>query len=53
MQTIKTLDYGVIPIAYNKQWLQDSILDTIEDNQLCFYEIRQTLNGYIVALFVA
>ena len=51
--TIKTWKYGNLPIAKNKTWLKEEVIDTIEEaNSDNFYEVRQTLNGKLVALLV-
>jgi|GEM_PF-4136493 len=47
---IKTLNYGTLPIAKSNEYLKDEIIDTIEESlTLNFYEIRETLNGKLVA----
>jgi hypothetical protein len=53
-ETIKTLDYGEIPIINNTTWLNDKIIqdELLEDCEGNCYDIRQTLNGLIVALIV-
>lgn len=47
---LKTLDYGLLPIAYKRTWLCDDTLNYVEDNQGNYYEIKQTLDGVVVAL---
>jgi len=34
------------------KWLCNNILDTLEDCQGNFYEVRETLNGALVALLI-
>ena len=47
---IKTLDYGVLPIAYSTKWLNSEVVTIIEGcgDDVC-YEIRTTHNGQLVA----
>jgi hypothetical protein len=50
---LKTLDYGIIPVAKKDTFLCNEILTEVIDCKNNFYEIKQTLNGQIVALLVA
>ena len=54
MEWIKVLlnnEWVELPIAYSDTWLSDERLpyDLIETNDDCYYEIRKTLNGALVA----
>lgn len=44
---INTLNYGKLPIRYNKNYLNDRIIDVIEADT--WYEVRTNLNGELVA----
>ena len=46
-QYINTLNYGKLPIRYNKNYLNDRIIDIIEADT--WYEVRTNLNGELVA----
>lgn len=51
MEYINTIKYGYLLIRYDKAYTNDTI-DTIEDCQGNFYEIRTNLNGKLIALEV-
>ena len=44
---INTLNYGKLPIRYNKQWLNDRIIDVVQADM--WYEVRTNLNGELIA----
>ena len=46
-QYVNTLNYGKLPIRYNKNYLNDRIIDIIEADT--WYEIHTNLNGELVA----
>ena len=44
---INTLNYGKLPIRYNKNYLNDRVIDVIQADK--WYEVRTNLNGELVA----
>ena len=50
MQTIRTLDYGILPIAKNTDYISDFAVGTIEDCDGNFYEVRRADSGSLVAV---
>ena len=44
---INTLNYGKLPIRYNKNYLNDNVIDVIQADK--WYEVRTNLNGELVA----
>lgn len=46
-QYINTLNYGILPIRYNKNYLNDTVIDIIQADK--WYEVRTNLNGELVA----
>jgi len=49
LQTIRTLDYGILGIATSNEYLDDIVIDVIEDTEGNIYEVRLTLNKKLVA----
>ena len=47
--TIRTLDYGTLNIAYNDEYLKSECIEVIESSDGNIYEIRLTNNGKLVA----
>lgn len=47
--TINTLDYGSLNIAFHNKYLDTEIIDVIQDTNGDCYEIRCTLNGKLIA----
>lgn len=46
-QYINTLNYGQLPIRYNKNYLNDEVIDIVQAEK--WYEVRTNLNGELVA----
>ena len=44
---INTLNYGQLPIRYNKNYLNDEVIDVVQAEK--WYEVRTNLNGELVA----
>ena len=44
---VNTLNYGKLPIRYNKNYLNDRVIDIIEADT--WYGVRTNLNGELVA----
>lgn len=47
---IKTLDYGVIPVRYDKKYIFNEVIDLVEVDNGTFYEIRKNMNFELVAV---
>lgn len=48
--TIRTLNYGLVPVAVDTTYISDGIVDTVETCNGDFYTIRLTFTGSIVAV---
>lgn len=46
-QYINTLNYGQLKIRYNKNYLNDNVIDVVQAEK--WYEVRINLNGELVA----
>ena len=44
---INTLNYGQLPIRYNKNYLNDEVIDVVQAEK--WYEVRTNLNVELVA----
>ena len=44
---VNTLNYGKLPIRYNKNYLNDKVIDVVQADT--WYEVRTNLNGELVA----
>jgi len=49
-QYLNTINYGNLPIRYNKTYLNDEIINIIQASDGTHYEIRKNQNGKLVAL---
>jgi hypothetical protein len=49
-QYLNTIDYGYLPIRYCKTYLDSKVIDTIEDSDGEYYEVRRNQNGKLVAI---
>jgi hypothetical protein len=53
IKTIKTIKYGELEIRYNPNFTRDRVIDIVEDAEGNVYEIKENLNGKLVALLIA
>lgn len=47
---LRTLKYGVLPVALRTTYLRAEVIDLVVDCEANVYEIRLTDNGSLVAL---
>ena len=49
-KTIRTIDYGEIPVISTSKYTRDNVLSVIEMDNGTFYEIKRSFGGEIVAI---
>lgn len=47
---IRTIDYGLLPIAVDTRYIYDEIIDTVETCDGSFYTVQKAFTGSIVAV---
>jgi hypothetical protein len=47
---IRTLDYGMLPIAKDTTYINDECVGTVETCDGKFYEVRRAFSGSLVAV---
>lgn len=47
---IRTLDYGVLPIANSTKYINDTIVDTVETCDGNIYAVKRAFSGGLVAV---
>jgi hypothetical protein len=47
---INTIDYGMIPVAKDRKYLNNNVIGTVETCDGNFYTIHKAFSGAIVAL---
>lgn len=47
---IRTLDYGMLPVAADTTYISNEVLGTVETCDGRFYEVRRAFSGSLVAV---
>lgn len=49
-KTIKTIDYGELPVAIKNDFLLDEVIGEINTTDGKYYNVKKTFNGQLVAI---